>query len=92
MKVRYKETLSAARIEAKKTVGSDTILGARENNPEFIRIGTWHELIDNYWGTDEYEEKCKTASRNRRIEREESIATHTGGSVNFATHEVKLVF
>jgi len=40
VKVRYKETLSAARTEAKKAAGSDTILGAREKNPEFIRIGT----------------------------------------------------
>lgn len=91
-KSRFKDILQVERKKAMAHFGTDRIIECKGYNlSPWINVQLWDQLIDQVWGTQQWEAKSQKGKQNRLTVKEGTITKHTGGSVPFLVHAHRLV-
>ncbi|KAL2238084.1 UNVERIFIED_CONTAM: hypothetical protein Sindi_1000100 [Sesamum indicum] len=61
-----------------------------DRGPYWLNNQLWNDLVQNYWASEDYLRKCRTAQKNRLTEKYGSIIKHTGGSILVGAHRQNL--
>lgn len=96
LKARYSDIMSEARADAIKEatkrgidVGDDLTL-IKPFFPEWIDEANWAQMIDNVWNTDKWKIGSKANKRNRATLVDGQISVHSGGSLSFDHHRLRM--
>lgn len=90
-KRRYTSMLSEARREVLRKTGKKSVSETKGKGPIWMKPTIWNTIVDK-WDTPQWKVKSQVARKNRMTEKDGSITKHSGGSVSFAEHKLRLVW